>query len=586
MSTHEGNVVEMIVCATGVPTPTVKWFKDGQEIISDGPDGKRVIFTDERGIHHLVIVNASPDDEGEYSLEATNKLGSAKTEGSLNIIRPRHVADKDDKGGMPFPPGFVRQLKNKHVFNHMPTIFDCLVVGYPAPEVEWFHNGKKIIPGGRVKIQACGGGSHALIILDTTLEDAGEYVAIAKNSHGTASSSAVLDVTVPFLDNIKFNGEIDVTPYLTEEYGFKKLNTASLPTPPDRGPFIKEVTGHYLTLSWIPTKRSPPRYPQVTYVIEIRELPEKEWTLLDYNIPEPVCKVRNLELGKSYQFRVRAENIYGISDPSPASPPSRLMAPPQPVFDKRTNKVIPLLDPYAERALDLRYAEQYACAPWFAPGVVEKRYCAENDTLTIILNVSGFPDPDIKWKFRGWDIDTSSPTSKCKVYTYGGTETTLAITGFSRENIGQYQCIAKNEYGDAQQNILVDLATRPNFIQPLVNKTFSSAQPMRLDVRVEGEPFPELKWMKEWRPIVESSRIKFVQDGPYLCSLIINDPMWRDSGIYSCVAVNDAGQATTSCTVTVEAEGDYNDVEIPRRRVTIETRRVRELYEISETDEK
>lgn len=55
---------------------------------------------------------------------------------------------------------------------------------------------------------------------------------------------------------------------------------SGFPTPPDRGPFIKEVTGHYLTLSWIPTKRSPPRYPQVTYVIEIRELPEKEWTLV------------------------------------------------------------------------------------------------------------------------------------------------------------------------------------------------------------------------------------------------------------------------------------------------------------------
>lgn len=59
---------------------------------------------------------------------------------------------------------------------------------------------------------------------------------------------------------------------------------AGFPTPPDRGPFIKEVTGHYLTLSWIPTRRSPPRYPQVTYVIEVRELPEREWRLVGDNV--------------------------------------------------------------------------------------------------------------------------------------------------------------------------------------------------------------------------------------------------------------------------------------------------------------
>lgn len=44
-------------------------------------------------------------------------------------------------------------------------------------------------------LQSCGGGSHALIVLDTNVDDAGEYVAVARNCHGTASSSAVLDVT-------------------------------------------------------------------------------------------------------------------------------------------------------------------------------------------------------------------------------------------------------------------------------------------------------------------------------------------------------------------------------------------------------
>uniref|UniRef100_A0A1I7S953 Titin n=1 Tax=Bursaphelenchus xylophilus TaxID=6326 RepID=A0A1I7S953_BURXY len=582
-SVHQGNTIEMQICALGLPTPTVKWFKDGEEIHSDGSEGKRTIWTDERGFHHLVIINALPEDEGEYTVTATNPHGEAKSTGNVSVILPRAVADEEKHHGLPFPPGFIRQLKNKHVFTKLPTIFDCLVVGYPPPEVEWFHNGKRITPGGRIKIQSCGGGSHALLITDTTPEDAGEYVAIAKNSHGTASSSAILDVTVPHLDEIKFDGTFDITPYLTEEYGFKKINYKCLPTPPDYGPFIKEVTGHYLTLSWIPTKRSPPRYPQVTYVVEIRELPYRDWTLLDYNIPEPVCKVRNLELGKSYQFRVRAENIYGISEPSPASPPSRLMAPPAPVMD-RNKRIIPLLDPYAERALDLAYAEQYACSPWFAPGAIDKRYCAENDTLIVNLKYSGYPDPKITWKFRGWDVDTGSPTSNIRVTNYGGSDTTLTFTSFSKQNVGQYQCIATNQYGEAQQNVYIDLATRPTFLQPLTNRTFQAGQPFKLDVRVEGSPFPEIKWMKEWHPVVESSRIRMIREGPYQCSLIISDPMWRDSGIYSCVAFNDAGQASTSSSITVEEVTDYPP--LPRKRkVDLEQKNVREIYEIAEEDE-
>lgn len=68
--------------------------------------------------------------------------------------------------------------------------------------------------------------------------------------------------------------------------------------------------------------------------------------------------------------------------------------------------------------------------------------------------------------------------SQYKVYTMGGTETTLMISGFTKvfglnqsavdiiqkatyfqDNVGQYQCFATNAYGEAQQNIMVDLAS-------------------------------------------------------------------------------------------------------------------------------
>jgi hypothetical protein len=191
----------MQICALGFPTPTVEWFKDGKPIDAEGPDSRVSIYTDDRGVHHLVIVSAQPEDEGEYRVVATNPLGEAVSTGQLGVIVPRQVEQYDDggrKGG--YPPGFIRQIKNKHVFSKMPTIFDCLVTGDPRPEVEWFHNGKLIVPDDRIKIQACGGSpltgfSHALLIQDTCLEDAGEYVVTAKNSHGQASSSAILDVT-------------------------------------------------------------------------------------------------------------------------------------------------------------------------------------------------------------------------------------------------------------------------------------------------------------------------------------------------------------------------------------------------------
>lgn len=86
--------------------------------------------------------------------------------------------------------------------------------------------------------------------------------------------------------------------------------------------------------------------------------------------------------------------------------------------------------------------------------------------------------------------------------------------------------------------------------------------------------------------MAESARVTFTQDGAYQHTLVIVDPMWRDSGIYSCIAYNEAGQSVTSCTVTVEADGDYNDAQLPRKRICVEKANIRQLYEIAENEEK
>lgn len=63
----------MQIAAQGFPTPTVKWYKDGEELSEKSADGRRVIWTDERGFHHLAILGATTEDEGEYSVRFCGK---------------------------------------------------------------------------------------------------------------------------------------------------------------------------------------------------------------------------------------------------------------------------------------------------------------------------------------------------------------------------------------------------------------------------------------------------------------------------------------------------------------------------------
>lgn len=96
----------------------------------------------------------------------------------------------------------------------------------------------------------------------------------------------------------------------------------------------------------------------------------------------------------------------------------------------------------------------------------------------------------------------------------------------------------------------------------------STNKPVRLNVRVSSVPNPEIKWFKDWYPLAESSRIKFVYDPPCMYSLIINDPILRDSGVYTCVAMNEGGKTSSTASLTVEGKQiqihKFNVSKIPR----------------------
>jgi hypothetical protein len=58
---------------SGTPTPTVSWYKDGQQIQADG----RTKFRTEGEAMLLVITNTEPSDSGYYQCVGENEAGQS-----------------------------------------------------------------------------------------------------------------------------------------------------------------------------------------------------------------------------------------------------------------------------------------------------------------------------------------------------------------------------------------------------------------------------------------------------------------------------------------------------------------------------
>lgn len=76
--------VELNCMVKGIPTPSVVWFREEQEIIPD--DTHSITFIPETGQSKLVIAKITEVDKSVYTVKATNIFGRAQCQANL-IIR-------------------------------------------------------------------------------------------------------------------------------------------------------------------------------------------------------------------------------------------------------------------------------------------------------------------------------------------------------------------------------------------------------------------------------------------------------------------------------------------------------------------
>ncbi|XP_077987915.1 uncharacterized protein LOC144442438 isoform X2 [Glandiceps talaboti] len=88
----EGNTSRLVCKASGFPTPTLNWTKDGDPVVYNSSSQSR-IYKDER--QWLVIEKVNKEDEGTYNCIAANSVGEDISQPIDLVVMKQH----DDGGG-------------------------------------------------------------------------------------------------------------------------------------------------------------------------------------------------------------------------------------------------------------------------------------------------------------------------------------------------------------------------------------------------------------------------------------------------------------------------------------------------------
>uniref|UniRef100_A0A182TKY5 Ig-like domain-containing protein n=1 Tax=Anopheles melas TaxID=34690 RepID=A0A182TKY5_9DIPT len=202
--------LECQVVAT--PLPKVHWYHNAQ-LIQETKD--KQVQQDSTGRCVLSISEVFPEDKGEYTCVATNKIGEAICRATVSVEPFEYVPDSEqfrsseedlltDKSistleeyaePIEYAPQIVKQLPTIiHSQERELTKLEVKVLAHPKPQIRWLKAGEEIIPSDEFQIENFDDGTSILIINDIYPDDSGEITFEAHNALGVAMTTTELVV--------------------------------------------------------------------------------------------------------------------------------------------------------------------------------------------------------------------------------------------------------------------------------------------------------------------------------------------------------------------------------------------------------
>uniref|UniRef100_A0A8C0F9N5 Myosin light chain kinase, smooth muscle n=1 Tax=Bubo bubo TaxID=30461 RepID=A0A8C0F9N5_BUBBB len=278
------------------PPAAVTWTLDSKTIKSS----KSIVISQEGTLCSLTIEKAMPEDGGEYKCIAENAAGKAECAckvlvedaSSTKTSKPTEKKTKKPKTTLPpvlptetAPPQITQFPEDRKVRAGESVELFAKVVGTAPITCTWMKFRKQIEENEYIKIENAENSSK-LTISSTKQEHCGCYTLVVENKLG--SRQAQVNLTV-----------------------------VDKPDPPAGTPCASDVRSSSLTLSWYGSSYDGGSAVQ-SYTVEIWNSADNKWTDLT-TCRSTSFNVQDLQADREYKFRVRAANVYGISEPSQES---------------------------------------------------------------------------------------------------------------------------------------------------------------------------------------------------------------------------------------------------------------------------
>ncbi|XP_054826431.1 striated muscle preferentially expressed protein kinase [Eublepharis macularius] len=529
----EGRTARFDCKISGEPPPTVIWTRFGQPV----QEGETVRLQQDRGLHSLVLLHVSSEDEGQYGVSASNKHGRAECSAELYVEEPRPAASSQISKLEKMPsipeepeqgeseverftmPDFLRPLHDLDVVDSKEAVLECQVAGLPYPSITWFHNGQRVESTDDRRMMQYKD-VHRLVFVSVSHAHAGVYKSVIANKVGKATCYAHLYVT-------------DV-----------------VPTPPDGPPTIATVTGRAVTLQWNKPKwlDSAIDPASVTYTLQQQILGTSNWTVFATGVHETSYTILALTKGIRYLFRVLTTTAKANSKPSPPSDPVQLL-------DR---------GPYLEEApliLD-------------KPDVV---YAVEGQPVCITVTLNHV-EVAVTWRRSGVVLKDGDPAWEMSMPD--DDQHSLRFFRVGKGDVGELTCEVSNQHGYDHCFISLELAEAPCFESIMEDIEVGVGETPQFAVVVEGKPLPDIMWYKDEVLLTESNHLSFVYEESE-CSLVVLNTTEQDSGVYTCIARNLAGEV--SCKAELVVRAVVPDADAARaEEESHTTRRLADYYDVHE----